>query len=197
MQNLFPDYSDAKAIPRTCCAYFTQPGNLIFAKRFWFWFGSNQIVGQSLQRHCKWRVHRQFGTKERKHRNNTWSQYKFQWIWVRVGHSDAVHSETFGLCAFRVPIWAEYIKYVKRCAYLDYDIFESSNAYIFFSRPKSGREKKKQCVYALYVSVSVSVRKVTSVNYSFADCSALDMLKSKVIHSLTEWVTRYWSVLDS
>ena len=34
MQNLFPDYSDAKAIPRTCCAYFTQPGNLIFAKRF-------------------------------------------------------------------------------------------------------------------------------------------------------------------
>ena len=74
MQNLFPDYSDAKAIPRTCRAYFTQPGNLIFAKRFWFWFGSNQIVGQSLQKQCKWRVHRQFGTKERKHLNNIWSQ---------------------------------------------------------------------------------------------------------------------------
>ena len=119
MQNLFPDYSDAKAIPRTCRAYFTQPGNLIFAKRFWFWFGSNQIVGQSLQRHCKWRVHRQFGTKERKHLNNTWSQYKFQSIWVRVGHSDAVHLETFGLCAVWIRIWAESIKYVRICVYLD------------------------------------------------------------------------------
>ena len=36
------------------------------------------------------------------------------------------------------------------------------------------------------------VRKVTSVNYSFADWDALDKLKSKVTHSLTEWVTRYW-----
>ena len=121
MQNLFPDYSDAKAIPRTCCAYFTQPGNLIFAKRFWFWFGSNQIVGQSLQRHGKWRVHRQFGTKERKHLNNTWSQYKFQSIWVRVGHSDAVHSETFGLCAYSDSNISEFIRI---CAYLASNVSE-------------------------------------------------------------------------